>query len=61
VTVTAAGGEADDAGQAADDGLAGDSAVFVVAAQVGVQAAGEPVLGVAGEQPEHHPKTGTTL
>ncbi|HYB15321.1 MAG TPA: hypothetical protein VEF71_07605, partial [Streptosporangiaceae bacterium] len=48
------GGEADDTCQAADDGLAGDGAVLVVVAQVGVEAAGEPVLGVAGEQPQHH-------
>jgi hypothetical protein len=48
------GGEVDDAGQAADDGLAGDGAVFVIVAQVGVQPVGEPVLGVVREQPEYH-------
>jgi len=31
------GGEGDGAGGAADDGLAGDGAVFVVVAQVGVE------------------------
>jgi len=40
------GGAGDGAGQAADDGLAGDGAVFVVVAEVGVEVAGEPVLGV---------------
>ena len=33
------GGAGDGAGQAADDGLAGDGAVFVVVAQVGVEVA----------------------
>ena len=34
------------AGQAADDGLAGDGAVFVVVAEVGVEVVRQPVLGV---------------
>ena len=53
------GGVGDDSGQAADDGLAGDSAVFVVVAQVGVEAAGEPALGVVDEEPEHHLQAST--
>ena len=39
---------------AADDGLAGDGAVFVVVAQVGVELVRQPVLGVVREQPQHH-------
>ena len=42
----ASGGEGDEVGGAADDGLAGDGTVFVVVAQVGVELAGESVLGV---------------
>src|SRR5208282_1972435 len=48
------GGVCDGSGQAADDGLAGDGAVFVVVAQVGVEAVGEPVLGVVREEPQDH-------
>ena len=44
----------DGAGQAADDGFAGDRAVFVVVAQVAVELAGQPVLGVVREQPRDH-------
>ena len=43
------GGEVDGVGEAADDGLAGDGAVFVVVAQAGVERGGEPVLGVVRE------------
>src|ERR1019366_48658 len=45
------GGPGDGAGQAADDGLAGDGPVLVVVAEVGVEVAGEPVLGVVREEP----------
>src|SRR5208337_1529219 len=48
------GGPGDGAGQAADDGLAGDGAVLVVVAQVGVEVAREPVLGVVREEPQDH-------
>src|ERR1039457_5699158 len=41
-------------GEAADYGLAGDGAVFVVVAQVGVEVAGQPVLGVVREEPQDH-------
>src|SRR6266516_1875649 len=37
------GGEGDGSGEAADDGFAGDGAVFVVVAQVGVELPGQPV------------------
>ena len=47
-------GVGDGPGQAADDGLAGDGAVFVVVAEVGVEVARQPVLGVVREQPQHH-------
>ena len=50
--VIAAEGAGDGVGQAADDGLASDSAVFVVVAQVGVEVAQQPVLGVVPEQPQ---------
>ena len=32
----------------------GTASVFVVVAQVGVEAVGEPVLGVVREEPQHH-------
>src|SRR5260370_3928896 len=48
------GGEGDGSGEAADDGFAGDGAIFVVVAQVGVELPGQPVLGVVREQPQHH-------
>ena len=54
VTVMACGVKSMVPAEAADDGLAGDGAVFVVVAQVGVQLRGEPVLGVVREQPQHH-------
>src|ERR1039457_4738113 len=47
-------GAGDGSGEAADDGLAGDGAVFVVVAQVGVEVAGQPVLGVVREEPQDH-------
>src|ERR1039457_6119458 len=47
-------GGGDGSGEAADDGLAGDGAVFVVVAQVGVEVAGQPVLGVVREEPQDH-------
>ena len=53
-TVIRPRGVGDGPGQAADDGLAGDGAVFVVIAQVGVEVARQPVLGVVREQPQHH-------
>ena len=40
--------------QAADDGLAGDGAVLVVVAQLGVEVDREPVLGVLGQQSQDH-------
>src|SRR5258706_4741776 len=48
------GGVGDGTGEAADYGLAGDGAVFVVVAQVGVEVVREPVLGVVGEEPQDH-------
>src|SRR5258706_8324632 len=48
------GGVGDGSGEAADYGLAGDGAVFVVVAQVGVEVVREPVLGVVGEEPQDH-------
>jgi hypothetical protein len=51
-----AGGTGDGVGQAADDGLAGDGAVFVVVAEVGVEVTGQLVLGVVREQSQHHLK-----
>src|SRR6266852_5722120 len=47
-------GAGDDTREAADDGLAGDGAVFVVVAEVGVEAVREPVLGVVREEPQDH-------
>lgn len=46
------GGVGDGAGESSDDGFAGDGAVFVVVAQVGVQGVGEVVFGVGGQQPQ---------
>src|SRR5712692_162180 len=47
-------GVGDGSGEAADYGLAGDGAVFVVVAQVGVEVVRDPVLGVVGEEPQDH-------
>jgi len=47
-------GAGDGSGEAADDGLAGDGAVFVVVAEVGVEVVREPVLGVVREEPQDH-------
>jgi len=52
--MTVPGGEGDEAGGAADDGFAGDGAVLVVVAQVGVELVRQPVPGVVREQPQHH-------
>src|SRR5258708_26811815 len=48
------GGVGDGSGEAADYGLAGDGAVFVVVAQVGVEVVRGPVLGVVGRGPPGH-------
>src|SRR5712672_2764746 len=48
------GGVGDGSGEAADYGLAGDGAVFVVVSQVGVEVVREPVLGVMGEESQDH-------
>src|ERR1035441_1414227 len=52
--VDGGGGEGNCAGQPADDAFPGEGAVFVVVAQVGVELPGQPMLGVAGEQPQDH-------
>src|SRR5260221_14181317 len=48
------GGVGDGSGEAADYGLAGGGAGFVVVAQVGVGGGAEPVLGVMGEEARDH-------